>query len=551
MPSQGFLDALQSAYQPAPAPSMIPGVVNTGLNASFQPPDAGAPPPSQPPPAIPPAPSAQNFSPAPPPPQVSTPNPRPPPAPAAPQNAAPTPPPGPKTLLIRGASSPAREILTKGQTALSLETRAEGTREEGVQTAADYEKQAAMNQAMAAQVRQDEAQEQVKKQAAIIAEQQRQQQEASDKVLQAAQQAKQIPITDYWADRSTGSRIMSAITIGLAGFGQSISGQQGPNPAVQMLQADMDRDLKIKQERAANQQAENKGKIDAAQQYYNNLVRNFGMSGANEMYASAQRDAVAAEVEKQAASQKILGADANAAKMVAELRASADEKKAGALKYVQASQGEDIYVDPRIGIPMTRKEIAEYRQKGALEQQQQEGRVELEGMKGATKNQGEGAKYIASAYEKAGIPSITTALDEADRLLKPRKEGDKVIAPNTKGIDPLANKLWNSGPIGRQLYTLKYGKDAASREQAWDLAKDKLTKEMIGRVTPQMFDRIDSALKGAGTPEARIQAIDETRRAIEAQKRNIRAGAGVSGAGAYDENLREANPEQIDEEPVR
>lgn len=543
----------------APPPmqqSFIPGVQNTGLGgpqAILPPTDPGSGPPGNPgligppppgPPPPPPGTFAGGFSPAPPPPATVA-------APASyaaqgqvPQPSPPAPPPAPRTIVTQTGATPAHEALRVGPTQIGLLNRAEGERIAGVEGAAEFEKKAALQQAMAATVARDEAAAQMQAQQQAEADQQKQLAEAGAKVRAASESTQQTPITDYWADRSTGKKIGNALMIGLAGFGQAISGDKGPNQAMAMLQGEMDRDLRTKQLRFQQQSEQNKNKKDIGQQQFDNLVRQFGMVPAKDMWAAAQRQKVAAEASIQAATAKIPETDANLVKLKSDLLAQADERRATALmQYIPAQGGQQQYIHPDLGVQMSRKEYLEYVQKRSLEGQQQEGRVQIEGLKAGAKG-GEGTKFIAEKLQAANIPRTLSAVDDA---AKDYGAGDGKPVDES-GLGPGGKYVWET--YGPKAYEVLHGKKAAQREQNWAIVKDETLKSLVGRVTPEMYDRMQSALDGANSADSRRHLLDVTRRQLQSQANTIKAGAGQGAAAAFDENLGAVAPQKLDTEPV-
>lgn len=533
MASPGFLDAMQPAIDNYVSAPVDPSTLNYSP-ANLPVPEAPAGPlvSQAPPPSPAPSPLDGGFSPAPPAPMDLASTPAPSPAPAAP----PAPPQPPRTVVMRGAGSPQHEVLTKGQTALAYENKAEQDRLGGVQAQEEAAKSAALHQAMAASVRQDEADERVRQAAAAAAAQQKSLTEANDKVHAATEATKNIaPITDYWADRSTFQHIGSSIMIGLAGIGQAISGDHGENPAMKNLQNAMDMDLRTKQLRFQQQSAGLSAKKDEAQQHFDNMVKQFGMEPATQIQAAAQRDKVAAQIDSDAAATKSESAIANGAKMSADIRAEANDRRAQAVKLIQASGGSDTYIDPEIGIPMTRKEIAEYRQKKALEGQQQGGRVELAGMKATSPEKvQEGTRFIAEKMQTADIPGTLSAIDAASSQLK---------KGNDAGIDMFSRGIYNHGEAGRRAYAALHGPEAAQREQDWGALSSQIMHTLTGAgMSAEERGRYEAMLDGAGTAEARTHAIGEARKAIIAKQKNIFAGAGAQAAEQYQADVAAQTP---------
>lgn len=541
----------------APPPqqqSFIPGVQNIGLGgpqAILPPTDPsgnpgliGPPPPGPSPP--PPGTFAGGFSPAPPPPasiaapasyaaQGQVPQPSPPPPPG--------PPPAPRTIVTQGAGIPQHEALRVGPTAIGYLNAADAAKMQGAETSAEYEKKAALQQAMAATVTRDEAQAQIQAAQEAQAAHQKALTDAGAKVQEATQAPQATPITDYWADRSTFQRVGTALMIGLAGFGQAISGDKGQNPAMQMLQNEMDRDLRTKQLRFQQQTEASKGKKDVAQQQFDNLVKQVGMDSAKDIWAAGQRQKVAAQADIAAAEAKIPQTDANLASLKASLLAQADERKANAVQLIAAQGGQQQYIHPDLGVPMSRKEYLDYVQKRSLEGQQQEGRVQIEGLKTGAKG-GEGTKFIAEKLQAANIPRTLSAIDDAAK-----DYGAGTGKPvSDSGVGVSGKYVWDN--LGPKAYETLYGAKAAQREQNWTIVKDETLKTLVGRVTPAMYDRMQSALDGANTVESRQHLLDVTRKQLQSQTNTIKAGAGQGASAAFEENLGAVSPQKIDAEPV-
>ncbi|HEU4369636.1 MAG TPA: hypothetical protein VFV05_15560 [Methylomirabilota bacterium] len=111
---------------------------------------------------------------------------------------------------------------------------------------------------------------------------------AEDKRRQAEME-KAGNITSYWADRSTGSRVLAGILVGLSSWAHSRMGGQGPSPAYKILQDAIaqDHELKLQRFRASKdyQALSAEEKKNAETEYDRQLTRE---DRAKEKLATAQ-----------------------------------------------------------------------------------------------------------------------------------------------------------------------------------------------------------------------------------------------------------------------
>jgi len=542
MPTEEFMsrmqpavDAYASNYVNAPPDPNAANFTPANLPvASSEPLVSQAPPP--PPPA--PLPPAEGGFTAAPPAPVSIAGPGSYLPPPSPPPVAPAPPGLPKTALLRGAGAlPAHEQLQVGPTSLALNNQALEQRVGGVGAAESIHETQAAKAMLAARVREDDADKRVADAAALQAAQQKSAAEANQKVQDATKATQNVaPITDYWADRSTFQHMGNAIAIGLAGMGQAISRQGGPNPVMQMLQADMDRDLRTKQMRFEQQTKGAAAVKDAAQQHFDNMVRQFGLEPATQIMAAAQRDKVAAQIDQEAAGSKFADQQANGAKMAADLRADANDRKAGAIKLIQATKGEDKYLDPELGVEMTRKEYAEYRAKQSLQGQELAGKAAAKGGDHADENR----RFIADKLQQGGFPQTESLLNSARKATQ---------AAGDKGTGVIATEMWKRSPV---LFEKTYGPEATAREQAFQaLANADIHNTSGGAVSADEWVRNSAKLYGAKDKESREQVLDSFADVLNKGAANIKAGGGLQAAQEYDANRQALAPPPIKFKPSK
>jgi hypothetical protein len=517
------------AYQGLPLqPSFVPGVPNIGLGGQAVMP--------------PPAPADVPFGPPSPPPQIVPSGPVAPPVSVA----GPIPPatmPDNRPIVTHTPGTPAHEMLTKGPTALGLENASYAERQAGNEEATRYAVQSQDERLHAAQKAYEIADAHQAGAQAAIAENQKKLMAANDLVGRETNARAADPITDYWADRGLGAKIGAALSIAVAGFGQAISGNQGPNPAMAILQADMDRDLRTKQLRFQQQTSNQNAKKDAAQQRFDNLAKAVGLDAATHIEAAAGHEKAAAQAEMLAAKSGIPEVMARGAKIAADLRAEADLKKADAVKLVQARAGGTQAILPGNPFPVGTPEFKAFedRLKSQEEQSGKERVAEISSENRGDKRRQLATQFIAEKAQSADVPGTLSALDQAAAELK---------KGNSAGIGITGSAVKSVG--GPRVYGMIYGKDAAQREQDWQMLSAQVMHTITGAgMSDRERERYDVMLNGAGTPEARAHAIAAARTAIVRKFNSIKAGAGVEAARAYDANLQELQPTPINAVPVK
>lgn len=530
--SKGFLSQVQPGiqaftnFQPPPAPSFIPGVANTG-GAPAPPVDMTGMPPA-------PAPAAPmgGMSVQPPPVTEANMSVQPPPPPAPPP---PGPAPGPVMATVGGA--PAHEVMKAGPTQIALLNERDRVLQRANEKQATLESKSALNQAMAASVARDEAQKKIDAEQSAMAEEQKRI-EAAKLHLDQATAPLNKPIEDYWSDKSVGQKVGMALSVAIGAFGAAF-GKTGVNPAMQVLQASMDQDLKTKQMNFQRGVAVK----DAAQQDFNNLVRQIGMNPAKERYEAAMKERLAAQAMGAAASAKLPEIAANAEKVAAQLQADSLEKKATALMgYVQATKGQKQVIDPALGnVPIGLDKYGEYQVKKSLEGQKQEGELAIAEAKEGRSKVAEGVKFIAEKAQSANLPGTIASIDAAASELK---------KGNTKGIGRVGAAIRDT--LGQGAYSAVFGQDASQREQDWAMLKQQIMTSLTGAgMGAEERATYDTMLEGAKSPEARIHSIQRAREAAVAKMNSIKAGAGPEAAAIFDANLKAVSPQAIPSTPVK
>lgn len=510
------------------------------------PPPAAAPlpPPPAPPPAVAPQVAVAPTEGAPPP--VPIPDPQ-----AAPATLSQLPgaPPMPHLLQVRGKGVAAHEEDTVGSRQKGLIEGSYVSQAAGVESAAEHlmKGQDEVISALEAQRVQNEVAREAAK------EDQRRElqvrQEAQDGINRSVQERTSVERpTDYWADKSVGSRVMMTLALALGGFAAGKSG--GPNQAMAMLNADMDRDIKTKELRYRQQSGEANAKVDAAQQAFNNNVRSGGLEYARDVEKASQAAMLANQTGIMAAKSKREDIQARAVETIGNLMAEKQKHEATAMiKFVPKAGGGVSFLDPKTGLPLTQAQAfkiqsereargEEFAGKAQLQQIENEGKVAASHATQRVDATTKGTQFISSQMQQAGLPGMRAQVEQAMALQQ--QVGDK-------GSGAIAQGLWARSPLA---YGQLYGKEAAAREQAFQsLANYNIKQTSGGAVSESEWTRNVAALYGAKTEEARQQAIEAINENMQRAENNIYAGANPESVAQYRANLAAVQKPKIDFKP--
>lgn len=351
------------------------------------------------------------------------------------------------------------------------------------------------------------------------------------------------PPTSYWADKSTGAKIGMALAAAIGSFGAALT--NGKNPAMELLNADMQRDLNTKELRFRQQTGEANARVDAAQANFNNMARQVGIHAARDIEAASQQNIVANQAKILAAKTGIPDLIGKTDGMIAELGAKAAEFKAQAmLKYQPATAGGVTYTDPKIGIEMTRTEALKHRQGQEERKETQAGKVDLQNLENEGKLASsrattkvdavtKGTQFIASHLGTAKIPQAMKSYQHALKL------NDAYEKSGGSGIGAVANGIYASGAAARKGYKTAFGQKALEAQQAWGLAEGDMVSAMSGAGVPQqeMDTRWAPAFRGAGDPADRRAVLMAAQARLQQQVDTIMAGAGPEAAEQFKANM--------------
>lgn len=459
-------------------------------------------------------------------------------APNAPTGPGPAQPAGlPSLIPVRSGGTAAHEVDVAGDRQKSLIEGATDTRVKGTRTAQDLQIEAENEKIRAAQHGYDMAD------AAAAGARVRQANEAArlddqQKEIDAAVANRAVtPIKDYFADKSTGNKLLMGLALAIGGFGAGKTGS-GNNPAMTMLQADMDRDLKTKEMRSRQESTEKQGKIDAAQQGFNNLVKQGGLAYARDAEAAAQQRMIGSQAQILAAKTAIPEIKARAEQIQAETVAKSKEYQAQAMiKFVPKTGGGVSFFDRKTGLPLTQQQAFKLQSEREARGEEQAGKIDVANIaaqKGQKTSNDENRRFIGSQTQQAKIPEAVAVIDSAKKL---------AAAAGNDGIGLAAQTLWKASPV---LYEKRYGPAAAAREQAFQaVANLDINRISGGNVSPTEDVRNKAKLYGARTAAARAQALEAFEAPVNLAQKNILAAAGPEAAAEYQNNQAALAPPPI------
>lgn len=304
--------------------------------------------------------------------------------------------------------------------------------------------------------------------------------------LAAETQAKVDPEA-YWKERGSGARVLAAIAIGLGQFGALMRG--GNNNAYDIIKGQIDANIRAQEVNVANA----KHAYDVRSNLYAQNLAAFGDRDRAALVTKINYlDQVSAMANQQHAAAK---GTTNMADWL-DFKAKIDRERA---------DSEDRY--RVLNVDRSTKTFAY---------------SPLQGLGGAsaTKVAREDARYLAEAYEKAGIPEALTSLEIADQTLDTLGKGD----------------IAGVGPIKDHLPSIMLSDEGVANRQALASAKS-LVKQQIGRAarSPQEAADLSDEVDGAHDAPSMRRIVQHLRRLYANAQRNIAAGAGLEGRDLYGE----------------
>jgi hypothetical protein len=310
-----------------------------------------------------------------------------------------------------------------------------------------------------------------------------------------------------------------------------------------MLNADMDRDLKTKEMRFRQQSADKQGKVDAAQQGFNNLARQGGLAYARDAEAAATQRQMGYQAQILAAKTARPEIRARAEEMLAATTAKAKEFEAQAMiKFVPKKDGSVSFFDRKTGLPLTQAQAFKLQSEREARGEEQAGKVDVANIaaqKGQKTSNDENRRFIGTQTQQAKIPEAMAAIDTAKKL---------ALVAGDAGLGPVAHGIWARSPY---LYEKTYGADAAAREQAFQAVANIDTHNISGgSVSKEELGRNVAKLYGAKNAASRAQALEAFSAPVSLAQKNIMAAAGPAAAAEYQQNQAALAPAPINFTPT-
>lgn len=288
------------------------------------------------------------------------------------------------------------------------------------------------------------------------------------------------------AQGGAGAQIFAALAVGLGQFGASLSG--GPNAALQIVNANIDRRIAAQQANIANAGRT----LDREQSLYRQNLEAFGDRERATLATKMQMlDQAKAMADQQYAASKGVMNEAQYHSTIEGLnnsKAAAADRFAAATSDQVSSSTHDAY------------------QRGGI-------------IGGASTHEAKvDAKGYSEALEKANIPKSLAGLQDVDQRLDALGDGD--IA----GVGTLKNHV----------PALLLSKEGVANRQAVAHIKNALRKDVAGAsLTPGEKAELDKDLEGAGDAASLRNFVQSYRRSLSTQQKSIAAGFSPEGRNLY------------------
>jgi hypothetical protein len=342
----------------------------------------------------------------------------------------------------------------------------------------------------------------------------------------------------WWANKTTGDKIGTAILAFLGGIGASDRRGNGRNLALEAIMHEADQDV-------ASQKFDYQVQSDRAHGAQNTFAL------AMERYQNEDAATAAARAAARVGQMQAQWKGTDAANYADDLRARiASERErtvAAGFKFVPAQAAPGKYkmyirgqeIPGLVSEHDAQKYSIEHGVKPAerIDEEAFKGGLSLRGKqmeidaKRAEKSD-EGSKFIAEKLQQAGVPQARAAAEQALAALN-KSPGGKGEAAARFGIS-------HSVPIGGEAAAnAVMSEDANAREQAYAAFANASMKAMMGNVTESELARAQKQLGSASDPESRRRAIASTLETLNEIEQNAKAGVSPEAEQRYD-SRREA-----------
>lgn len=373
----------------------------------------------------------------------------------------------------------------------------------------------------------DEAQ----RDAALRKEEVRQKQVEFDRFAADAAKAGKLDPGRLWASRSSGQKAMAMIGLIMGGFASGFRG--GPNQALQILDSQIDRDIKAQE----FGYYASRDRSAAAQTALGQAIQKFGtMDAAKAGIRAAQLDAMQAKLAEFSALHKDADVQARAAEVggaIAERRLDAAAKN---IAMVAPTAGSTVFVDDA-GVQYSNREAQAYQKErlghnvtigGKLAETQ--GQMEIERLRSVgkvaelerkvEKQTAAETRAISAQLQQAGVPQARHSIESAMKLLN-ESEG---------GIGEAAVR----GALGSAISEKVLSEKANAREQAFKVARADMIHALTGAGMSDTERASYYEMFGAATtPEARRRTLAAALTRLNDIEKNAMAGASPDAQEAF------------------
>lgn len=465
-----------------------------------------------------------------------------PPMAAPPPAAVPAPAPAPDDVqfaALGGVSSPAGEMYARGpqqHAALmsSFEPQAEAA------TRSDLRSQ--ITAAHEADVYEQQAEAAMERQAAIERTAARRQEEMDRAIAdyqQSVQQLGQMHLDSnrWWADKSTGDKIGTAILTVIGGIG---AGFGGPNLAYQSITRKIDQDI-------AAQKFDYDMGLDRAKGAQNTFAMLMNKYGSEDAASAAARaaalDFAAAKTMQLGAQWKGTASANDADQLRASLEAERQKTLANGFRFIPPSVSAPRYALKVRGqlLPGTVSEAQAQqialehgvKPAEAADQEMLRGGVQLtvNNAKAAAEKESkadEGAKFIAEKLQSGGVPKMRSLAEQALTALHKSPGGLAAAAVRVLPATRLAAD--------------RLDPEGAEREQSFQaFANLNMNQLSGGAISPAEEVRLKAQLGSAYNPASRERAIKAVLQSLDEAERNVKAGASPEAQAEFDRRRQAAS----------
>jgi hypothetical protein len=357
-----------------------------------------------------------------------------------------------------------------------------------------------------------------------------------DQSVKALSQASMDP-DRFWSSRSTGQKVAGMVGVALGGFLQGARG--GPNPALEMINTAIERDIKAQEfgYMAARDTASQKQTAFAmAMQKFNSV------DAARSLARAAALDAVQAQLGQAKAVYAGTEAANRADMAMAQIEVDKMNQIAQGVRFIpqQTVGGARRFLDRRFGTVLTEAQMIARGDK--IEDREHDiGKIGVQGgvdlSKGVAlerakaeaergKKASDEARAISSQIQQAGVPQARASAERALKALN-ISEGGKAEAIARWGL-------------GETLSKAVMSQDANAREQAYNDFMSAAMKATYGNVTASEEVRSARSYGATGDPAARRRSIDAVLDTLESIEKNAKAGASPEAQEEFDRRRQAA-----------